>query len=429
MKNRISTFSWIVAFVALVTGTALGQSVWVKDAHNPIMSGGPPGSWYRNVSGPCVLYNTETGTYQMWFTAWASSSTPVYRIGYATSPDGIGWSAPVMVLAPGLLIDDWDRGMVAWQKVIREAGIYKMWYLGAISSVSQPPAIGYATSPDGIAWTKEPGNPVMEPGNDEWEAGGLWGVSIMPDGDVYRMWYSATNSTSLLVRVGYATSSDGINWLRDTAHNPILDVGLPGNWDSGARYVTEVLRCGNEYYMWYAGGLAPNEAWRVGIAVSPDGVNDWDQVPQNPVLNPTAGAWDATFVESGTVMLRDGEFVMWYDGGNFVNPVKIGRATSANITAVAHELQIESQALVVQQNYPNPFNPSTTIEYTLPEPAVVTIEVFDAQGRKVATLLNEDSGAGTHQVRWNAVGAASGVYFCRFEANGVVQTRKLNLVR
>lgn len=64
-------------------------------------------------------------------------------------------------------------------------------------------------------------------------------------------------------------------------------------------------------------------------------------------------------------------------------------------------------------NYPNPFNPATTISYSLPESMHITIEIYDTIGRRVARLVNQQQGAGTHNVVWDASSAASGTYIYR----------------
>jgi len=81
------------------------------------------------------------------------------------------------------------------------------------------------------------------------------------------------------------------------------------------------------------------------------------------------------------------------------------------------------------QNYPNPFNPATTIAYELATPSDVRLSVCDVLGREVSVLVNERREAGGHEVRFEASGMASGVYLCRLEAGGIVQTRKLLLLR
>ena len=83
----------------------------------------------------------------------------------------------------------------------------------------------------------------------------------------------------------------------------------------------------------------------------------------------------------------------------------------------------------LSQNYPNPFNPKTEIGYRIPETGKVILTVYDLLGHQVATLVNGIQDAGKHEVVWNATGVASGVYFYRMASNGLVQTRKLVLLR
>jgi hypothetical protein len=87
------------------------------------------------------------------------------------------------------------------------------------------------------------------------------------------------------------------------------------------------------------------------------------------------------------------------------------------------------EEFVMRAAYPNPFNPSTTISYELPRAGNISLRVFDLLGREVAVLAEGFSAEGTHQVRFDASGLASGVYFARLEAGDFVQTRKLMLLR
>ncbi|OPZ75976.1 MAG: hypothetical protein BWY77_02010 [bacterium ADurb.Bin431] len=85
--------------------------------------------------------------------------------------------------------------------------------------------------------------------------------------------------------------------------------------------------------------------------------------------------------------------------------------------------------LLLQQNYPNPFNQSTTIRFTLPRPARVSLRLFSVSGREVATLAAGNWPAGAHSLTWDGGGQASGLYLCRLEAAGGIQTRTLILLR
>jgi len=83
----------------------------------------------------------------------------------------------------------------------------------------------------------------------------------------------------------------------------------------------------------------------------------------------------------------------------------------------------------LQQNYPNPFNPVTTISYTVPKASKITLKIFDALGKEVTTLVNEMKSAGSYHVTFNAARLASGTYFCRMEADGFTDTKKLILLK
>jgi hypothetical protein len=85
--------------------------------------------------------------------------------------------------------------------------------------------------------------------------------------------------------------------------------------------------------------------------------------------------------------------------------------------------------LVLHQNYPNPFNPSTRIRYSLPEPALVTVEVFDITGRHVATLIDRLMPAGEHATNFDAGGLSSGIYVYRISTSGQTLTRRMTLIR
>ena len=102
-------------------------------------------------------------------------------------------------------------------------------------------------------------------------------------------------------------------------------------------------------------------------------------------------------------------------------------ADSNHVTGVAPEETIAAYRLF--NNYPNPFNPTTTIRYDLPEPAKVSLIVYDVLGRKVAELVNEEKAAGYHSITWNAANVASGVYLARFtafDANGYSKYSRVN---
>jgi spore coat protein A, manganese oxidase len=83
----------------------------------------------------------------------------------------------------------------------------------------------------------------------------------------------------------------------------------------------------------------------------------------------------------------------------------------------------------LEQNYPNPFNPETTLRFNLPENSHVELKIYSGLGQEIATLADADYAAGTHAVKWNAAGFASGTYFARIKAGKFAAMQKMQLVK
>jgi hypothetical protein len=93
-----------------------------------------------------------------------------------------------------------------------------------------------------------------------------------------------------------------------------------------------------------------------------------------------------------------------------------------------------ARGVALLQNHPNPFNPSTTISFSLERAMMVTLTVYDARGRAVATLADQRFTPGLHQVDWDGVDtggvpAASGIYFYRLSSGGKTLARKMMLLK
>jgi hypothetical protein len=93
---------------------------------------------------------------------------------------------------------------------------------------------------------------------------------------------------------------------------------------------------------------------------------------------------------------------------------------------VAQELPV---ATALTGSYPNPFNPRVTIMFDVATNEHVSAKVYDILGREVAILIDEQMRAGRHRIQWDASYEASGTYFLRFQAGGLIQTGKLSLVK
>ena len=108
----------------------------------------------------------------------------------------------------------------------------------------------------------------------------------------------------------------------------------------------------------------------------------------------------------------------------FTNP----RNTSQEVKYTLLAIQVP-EVVTLLSNYPNPFNSRTTLEFTLPGPMPVEINVYDVQGRLVRTLLKDNLLAGFYTVPFNAIGLASGVYIYTLNAGSSIHTGKMMLIK
>ncbi|MGD9402792.1 MAG: DUF362 domain-containing protein [bacterium] len=93
-----------------------------------------------------------------------------------------------------------------------------------------------------------------------------------------------------------------------------------------------------------------------------------------------------------------------------------------------------ASGIMLQQNHPNPFTSDTRIRFYLPESQPVSLSVYDANGRRVRGLVENEVGSGWHDIAWDGMNdrgarAAGGVYFCQLRANGYEKAVIMQMVR
>jgi predicted GH43/DUF377 family glycosyl hydrolase len=304
---------------------------WEKYISNPLnVHDFTPGSWNQSVTVPCVIFNPDSNRFEMWFTAF-TGATPNPGIGYTYSSDGITWVSPILVMIPGPA--PWESLFIGGVSVLKEGSLYKMWYTGYT-----PLQIGYATSPDGIIWTKdEAHNPVLSPGTG-WESGGVAYPSVIKVPDGYWMFYTGEVSGGIS-RTGRAFSTDGINWQKDSINNPVL---LPGGWDQN-NFLARVLPMNDSLYMCYTAESVPgnNSTTAIGFAKSADLGITWVKDAGNPIIaQGTPGIWDYGRIETGSIIYTPYELRIYYDGSGSAtgNLGRIGLAISSPFIPVPVEL-------------------------------------------------------------------------------------------
>lgn len=184
-------------------------------------------------------------------------------------------------------------------------------------------------------------------------------------------------------------------------------------------------------------GIGGNFPWNPAAPVYLDGVTgqmhskyiliDADFPESNPIVQ--TGSYNFSTAAS---IGNDENFLLIYDSliANQYYQDFTMRYAQAGGTIKVEQISSEVPVnFILNQNYPNPFNPVTTISYSLPKSDYVTLKVFDALGREVATLVNEYQTAGSYNATFAANNISSGVYFYRIESNGIVMTKNMIVVK
>ena len=297
-----------------VYAQSLPDGPLVRYSGNPLLTKGPPGSYDQIKIGPRAILHEALNTWKMWYEAVPSGNKSF--AAYATSSDGLNWTkyADNPVMSPS---EPWEggpggaTGETSPTSVLKEDGLYKLWYHGYSKGVRQ---IGYAESRDGITWTKDAGNPVLKPGAaGAWDKGGVCEPRVVRVHDQYYMFYTHCTGTH---GIGLATSLDGKSWTK-YAGNPVLTSGPDNAWDSHQVAWGDVYYDGQRFFMWYQGRKKSDHGFSLGVAWSADG-KVWTRSPNNPVMTPPPhrlGKGDDLGVENSTSIVRVGDTMRVYYGG------------------------------------------------------------------------------------------------------------------
>lgn len=93
----------------------------------------------------------------------------------------------------------------------------------------------------------------------------------------------------------------------------------------------------------------------------------------------------------------------------------IGPGESKLLTSINNVKTSLPGSFLLEQNYPNPFNPSTRIRFSISQPGLVTLKVYDVLGREITELFKGFFEPGKYEKEWNASGLSSGVYFVKLD--------------
>ena len=206
----------------------------------------------RTIPGDVVFDGTEYHMYLIGGEGW-NPLAQSWAVGHWTSTEIQGpWTPdpcnPVLEPEPG----EWDEFSIGHIAVLYDAGLFRMWYAGTGTAWGQA-LVGYATSVTGNCyWSRYAGNPLpgLDPGlPGAWDATGVWPSSVLFDGTEYHMWFTTGSGGWDAWNIGYATSYDGLDWSKHGA--PVVQPDQA--WEGDRVYAPEVISIGDVLGMWYSG--------------------------------------------------------------------------------------------------------------------------------------------------------------------------------
>lgn len=269
---------------------------WKKFEGNPIMGG-----QYGTCFDISVL--REGGKYRMWL-SWR----PKKSVALVESQDGIHWSEPPRIVLGPRAETGWED-VVNRPVVLKRGNSYYMWFTGQAKGRSW---IGYATSPDGVAWKRMSDKPVLSP-EQPWEKVAVMCPHVIWDAAArqFRMWYSGGEQNEPNA-IGCATSPDGLVWKKHEG-NPIFSAEPKNTWEKHKVTACQVEQRGGWHVMFYIGFQNEGTA-RICLARSRDGITDWQRHPANPVIFPGKDKWDHDACYKPYAIFDGAKWLLWYNG-------------------------------------------------------------------------------------------------------------------
>jgi len=222
-------------------------------------------------------------------------------------------------------------------------------------------------------------------------------------------------------------------------------LGDDTSWDANLVLIPAVIYRNNNFEMWYNGKSQQNVI-RIGYATSTDGII-WSKYSDNPIslIPGNILDWDNGYVFQLKTLFDETKNVYkgWYIGGIDGSKVSVGCATAPldPTIVVNYEKNFKRNEFVLNQNYPNPFNPTTKISFQLPNLSFVEISIFNSLGKLICSFVSKFYSAGFHSVEWSGrddfgKDVVSGIYFYNIKARGsnrkgtdFSETKKMILIR
>lgn len=317
-EQKALIYMWSAFVVTLgLCGVAVA-GVWKPYERNPVLGNAKLGT--------CFDVNVVTdgpAPYAMYF-SWRSKDA----IALVRSDDGFTWTQEPEICLEANPTSGWEN-VLNRSCTVKKDGVWHMWYTGQVfrkgSGREGWSRIGYATSKDGIRFTRVRKDPVMVP-ELEFEKTSVMNPYVRWDAKrgVWRMWYAAGEIYEPNV-LSYAESRDGLTW--EKRKNPIFGHGGPLSWDRDRVGACEVHPLPDGRWAMFYIGYSDIDTARIGCAISDDGITSWRRLASNPIVTPDLCTWNGSACYKPSVVCdaKNSRWLLWYNGRNGV-PEYVGMA-------------------------------------------------------------------------------------------------------
>jgi sucrose-6-phosphate hydrolase SacC (GH32 family) len=237
---------------------------WVPHAGDPLFAGTGQATWDREIRERGFILR-DGGTWRLWYTGYDSKRGGRKSLGYATSADGVRWTRH-----PGNPVFDgvWTEDVF----VVKHDGLFQMFAEG-VDDVAHR-----LTSRDGVRWEEQGPLDVRTRSGEPISKGAYGTPSVWIEDGVLHLFYERDDKG-----VWLATSKDLKVW-RNVQDEPVIALG-PAEYDRYAVALNQVVRHEGRYYGVYHANADPEwkGPWTTCLAASDDLVH-WEKYPGNPVI-------------------------------------------------------------------------------------------------------------------------------------------------
>ncbi len=432
--NDNSNAQWVSA--GTVSNVGSYPSISVASPTCVFVAGGPNGTpviWRTTNGGLNWVSIGTTGVSLEVYCVWAKDSLVVF-VGDGGASGGAGGNAKVYKTT---------NGGVNWTTILQTGGTAG--FINGIVFSKNNPMYGIIESdpPTGttywIAKTVDGGNNWFIQNPPLSGAASAQNSIVIIDTMFYGFGLNAAPS-----RVGVTTNA-GVNWTYQTL------VGPTGGFICAFAFADDKLN-----------GLAASSGTTNAISRTTNGGLTWvsQTIPSGVTsgyvsikfINGTSTAYLINSSASATITAKSTDFgatwttiapVSGVNGITHMEYVRVGQTVYLYaISSTGAVMKLVDNVLVgvennnsipeeykLEQNYPNPFNPTTTINFSLPKSAFVTIKVYDILGKEIKTILSENKDSGNHSVLFDAGDLPSGIYYYKIIANNFIDTKKMILLK